>query len=133
MPFGSRKTQLSGFFSVTEFEKAYEKEGCRKREWKEWKEKREDSESKVYGWCARAEDFHSEGPIGEYLSKDGKLSTVSDISKEKAQGQNSVYDNILSIIDKENEDLRKVQDSYENKAMSSQMVTDAKKNLLKSF
>lgn len=60
-----------------------------------------------------------------YLSKEGKLITVSDVSKEKAQGQNSVHDNILSIIDKENEDLRKVQDNYENKAMSSQMVTNA--------
>lgn len=125
---GNFNDDLSGFASVTEFEKAFENECCIK---KEWTEKRGDSESKAYGWCARAEDFYSEGPIGEYLSKEGKLSTVSEISKEKAQGQNRVLDNILSSIHMNNEDLSKVQDSYEKKAMSSQMALDAKKNLQK--
>ncbi|KAL0723601.1 hypothetical protein Bca4012_038200 [Brassica carinata] len=121
----------SGFASATELEKEFESEGCSK---KEWMEKRGgDSVSKAYGWCARAEDYHSEGPIGEYLSKEGKLRTVSDISQEKAQDRNSVLEELSDIIAMTNEDLNKVQYSYNKTAMSLQRVLDEKKTLHEAY
>ncbi|KAJ4890035.1 Factor of DNA methylation 1 [Raphanus sativus] len=122
----------SGFACATELEKEFEREGCSK---KEWTEKRGDSisESKAYGWCARAEDYNSGGPIGEYLSKEGKLRTVSDISQEKAQDRNIVLDELSSMIAMTNEDLNKVQYSYNETAESLKRVLDEKKNLDKAY
>lgn len=121
----------SGFASATELEKEFESIGCSK---KEWMEKRGgDSVSKAYGWCARAEDYHSGGAIGEYLSKEGKLRTVSDISQEKAEDRNSVLDKLSDIIAMTNEDLNKVQYSYNKTAMSLQRVLDEKKTLHEAY
>ncbi|CAG7869044.1 unnamed protein product [Brassica rapa] len=121
----------SGFASATELEKEFESIGCSK---KEWVEKRGGgSVSKAYGWCARAEDYHSEGPIGEYLSKEGKLRTVSDISQEKAQDRNSVLEQLSDIIAMTNEDLNKVQYSYNKTAMSLKRVLDEKKTLHEAY
>lgn len=66
----------SGFVSVMEFEKEFEREGCSK---KEWVEKRGELEFKVYGWCVCVEDYNFEGVIGEYVFKEGKLRIVLDI------------------------------------------------------
>ena len=123
-------SEWSGFASATELEKEFEREGCSK---KEWVEKRGDSESKAYGWCARAEDYNSEGPIGEYLSKEGKLRTVSDISQEKAEDRNSVLEELSSMIAMTNEDLNKVQYSYNETAMLLKRVKDQKKNLDEAY
>ncbi|KAF8094521.1 hypothetical protein N665_0360s0025 [Sinapis alba] len=121
----------SGFASATELEKEFEREGCSK---KEWTQKRGGgSESKAYGWCARAEDYNSEGPIGEYLTKEGKLRTVSDISQEKAQDRNIVLEELSDIIALANEDLNKVKYSYNETAMSLQRVLDEKKTLDKAY
>uniref|UniRef100_A0A1J3JCG4 Factor of DNA methylation 1 n=1 Tax=Noccaea caerulescens TaxID=107243 RepID=A0A1J3JCG4_NOCCA len=115
-----------GFASATELEKEFENQGCSKRE---WTEKRGDSEAKAFGWCAREEDYSSGGPMGEYLLKEGKLRTVSDISQEKTQDRNSVLDELSDIIALTNEDLNKVQYSYNRTAMSLQRVLGEKKIL----
>ncbi|KAL1221413.1 Factor of DNA methylation 1 [Cardamine amara subsp. amara] len=119
-----------GFASATELEKEFENEGCSK---KEWTERSEDSESKAYGWCARAEDYNSAGPIGQYLSDVGKLRTVSDISQENEQDRNIVLDKLSNIIALTNEDLSKVQYSYNKTAMSLQKVLEEKKNLHEAY
>ncbi|KAG7591840.1 XS domain [Arabidopsis thaliana x Arabidopsis arenosa] len=120
----------SGFASATELEKEFETQGSSK---KEWTERSGDSESKAYGWCARAEDFNSQGPIGEYLSKEGQLRTVSDVLQEKVQDRNTVLDELSNMIAMTNEDLNKVQYSYNKTAMSLQRVLDEKKSLHEAF
>ncbi|CAH2037441.1 unnamed protein product [Thlaspi arvense] len=124
------KNDWSGFGSATELEKEFENQGCSK---KEWMEKRGDFESKAYGWIARAEDYNSEGPIGEYLSKVGMLKTVSDISQETAQDRNNVLEELSNIIAITNEDLNEVQYSYNKTAMSLQRVLDEKKTLHEAY
>lgn len=119
-----------GFANATELEKEFENQGYSK---KEWTERSGESESKTYGWCARAEDYNSAGPIGEYLSKEGKLRTISDISEEKTHDRNSVLDNLSNIIAMTNEDLNKVQYSYNKTAMSLQRVLDEKKTLHEAY
>ncbi|CAA7020173.1 unnamed protein product [Microthlaspi erraticum] len=115
-----------GFGSATELEKEFENRGCSKRE---WMEKRGDSEAKAFGWCAREEDYNAGGPIGEYLSKEGKLRTVSDISQEKNQDRNIVLDELSSTIDMTNEDLNKAQYSCQMTEMSLKRVLHEKKTM----
>ncbi|VVB11524.1 unnamed protein product [Arabis nemorensis] len=124
------KSDWSGFATATELEKEFENEGCGK---KEWTENRGDSESKAYGWCARAEDYNFEGPIGEYLSKEGQLRTVSDISKEIAENRNNVLEELSNVIAMTNEDLNRVQYSYHKTAMSLMRVLYEKKNLHEAY
>ncbi|XP_010459126.1 PREDICTED: factor of DNA methylation 1 [Camelina sativa] len=119
-----------GFACATELEKEFENQGHSK---KEWTERSGDSESKAYGWCARAQDYYSQGPIGEYLSREGKLRTVSDISQEKEQDRNIVLDELTKMIAMTNDDLSKVQYSYHRTAMSLQRVLDEKRNLHEAF
>ncbi|XP_010497500.1 PREDICTED: factor of DNA methylation 1-like [Camelina sativa] len=119
-----------GFACATELEKEFENQGHSK---KEWTERTGDSESKAYGWCARAQDYYSQGPIGEYLSREGKLRTVSDISQEKEQDRNIVLDELTKMIAMTNDDLSKVQYSYHRTAMSLQRVLDEKRNLHEAF
>ncbi|KAF4353746.1 hypothetical protein F8388_024315 [Cannabis sativa] len=69
-----------GFNYVNEFERKFEKDGFSKRHWINALEMHRGSN--IYGWCARADDYNSEGPIGEYLRKNGELRTVSDIVNE---------------------------------------------------
>jgi len=120
----------SGFAAATELEKEFETQGSSK---KEWTERSGDSESKAYGWCARADDFQSQGPIGEYLSKEGTLRTVSDILQNNVQDRNTLLDVLSNMIDMTNEDLNKAQHSYNRTAMSLQRVLDEKKNLHQAF
>ncbi|CAN8293191.1 unnamed protein product [Cochlearia groenlandica] len=119
-----------GFASATELEKEFENGFSSK---KEWAEKKGDSLSTAYGWCARTEDYNSEGPIGEYLSKEGKLRTISDISQEKAQDRNIVLEELSEMIAMTNDDLSKVQYSYNKTAMSLQRVLYEKKTLHESY
>ncbi|XP_010537880.1 PREDICTED: factor of DNA methylation 1 [Tarenaya hassleriana] len=116
----------NGFVNATEFEKEFETERCGK---KDLAVKRGDFGSKGYGWVARADDYKSSGPIGEYLSKEGKLSTISDIVEEALQDRNSVLESLTTKIALTNEDLNKLQYKYDVEAMSLSRVLQEKDNL----
>ncbi|CAN8305047.1 unnamed protein product [Cochlearia groenlandica] len=124
------KSDWSGFASATEFEKEFENERCSR---KEWNEKRGDSESRAYGWCARTEDYNSQGPIGEYLSREGKLRTISDISQDNVQDRDNVLKELSDVLAMTNEDLDKVQYSYNEAEMSLQRVLYEKKTMQKAY
>ncbi|EOA33756.1 hypothetical protein CARUB_v10019950mg [Capsella rubella] len=117
---------MSGFKSATELEKEYEIRGCGK---KNWRDKKGDWTSKAYGWCARADDYNSQGSIAEYLSKVGKLKSFSDICKEEIHNKNSLVDDLANKIDMTNEYLNKVQYKCNEKAISLRRVLKEKDEL----
>lgn len=121
---------MSGFKSATELEKEYEIRGCGK---KDWSDKRGDWRSKAYGWCARADDYNSQGSIAEYLSKVGKLRSFSDICNEEIQNKNIVVDDLANKIAMTNEDLNKVQFKYNEKAISLRRVLIEKDELDRAY
>ncbi|KAG7652619.1 putative domain XH [Arabidopsis thaliana x Arabidopsis arenosa] len=116
----------SGFKSVTELEKEYEIRGCGR---KDWIDKRGDWRSKAYGWCARADDYNSQGSIAEYLSKVGKLRSFSDITKEEIQNKSIVVDDLANKIAMTNEDLNKLQYMNNEKTLSLRRVLIEKDEL----
>ncbi|WZZ02611.1 hypothetical protein YC2023_088532 [Brassica napus] len=66
--------------SATELEKEFDVKRCGREDWREdWRR----FKFKTYGWCARADDYNSQGSIAEYLSTVGRLRSFSDISKEE--------------------------------------------------
>lgn len=110
---------FSGFKSATELEKEFEIRGCSK---KDWSDKRGDWKSMAYGWCARADDYNSQGLIAEYLSTVGKLKSFSDISKEENQNTNVVVEDLANKIAMTDENLNKAQYEYNVKATSLRNV-----------
>lgn len=121
----------NGFMNAAQFEKMFEKDGRSKRNWIDVPEMRRGSN--IYGWCARAGDYHSEGPVGEYLRKKGKLTTISDIVHEATQNRNIVVANLANKIDMTNEDLDELRYKYNETTMSLSRILEEKDNLHQAF
>lgn len=120
----------NGFMKATEFEKAFETDQQGKRD---WIARKESPGLKIYGWCARADDNSSEGPIGEYLRQQGKLRTISDIVQEDAQSKNHVVAHLASKIDMKNEDLSELQCKFNETTMSLSRMLEEKDRLHYAF
>ncbi|GMN49905.1 hypothetical protein TIFTF001_019061 [Ficus carica] len=121
----------NGFMYATQFEKTLESDGRSKKSWKDALETRRGSS--IYGWCARADDYNSQGPIGEYLRQKGKLTTISDIDREAAQNKNIVVANLANKIDMTNENLDELQYKYNEKTMSLSRMLEEKDRLHLAF
>ncbi|XVF86344.1 hypothetical protein PTKIN_Ptkin18bG0031900 [Pterospermum kingtungense] len=120
----------NGLVNATEFEKGFESEHHSK---KHWNGHEKQLDSNIYGWCARADDYHSNGPIGEYLRKVGKLQTISDIVQETAQDRNNVVANLATKIDLTNENLDELQCKFNETDMSLRRMLEEKDKLQLAF
>ncbi|XVE78406.1 hypothetical protein DITRI_Ditri13aG0142300 [Diplodiscus trichospermus] len=120
----------NGFVNATEFEMAFESERHSK---KHWNEKQTQLDPNIYGWAARADDYHSNGPIGEYLRKVGKLQTISDIVQEAAKDRNKAVANLTTKIDMTNENLDELQYKYNQTTMSLSRMLEEKDKLHLAF
>lgn len=120
----------TGFMNATEFEKAFE---TNHRSKKEWTAPMRDPGRNIYGWVARADDYHSKGLIGDYLCKVGKLRTITDIVEEAKQNRNTVVANLANEIDIKNEDLDELQYKYNEKSMSLSRMLEEKDKLHLAF
>ncbi|XP_062089971.1 factor of DNA methylation 1 [Humulus lupulus] len=121
----------NGFMSASEFEKKFEKDGFSKKHWINAPEMCRGAN--IYGWCARAGDYNSEGQIGEYLRKKGKLTTISAIVNEATQNRINVVADLANKIDMTNEDLDELQYKYNEKTMSLSRILEDKDKLHQAF
>ncbi|KAF3943178.1 hypothetical protein CMV_030234 [Castanea mollissima] len=119
-----------GFMNCAEFEKLFEIEHRGK---KEWNAQKTNLGSNCYGWCARADDYDAEGPIGDFLRNKGQLRTVSDIDREAAQSRNNVVADLANEIDITNENLNELQYKYNEKTMSLSRMLEEKDRLHYAF
>ena len=115
-----------GFMNCAEFEKLFEIEHHGK---KEWNAQKTNLGPNYYGWCARADDYDAEGPIGDFLRSKGQLRTVSDIDREAAQSRNNVVADLANEIDITNENLNELQYKYNEKTMSFSRMLEEKDRL----
>ncbi|KAM1165971.1 hypothetical protein ACFX2G_025763 [Malus domestica] len=120
----------TGLGNATDFEKMFETDHHSKMD---WNTRKQQPGSSIYGWCARADDYHSQGPIGEFLRKTGKLRTVSDIVQEAAQNRNDEVANLANKIELTNENLLKAQYKYNEKTMSLSRMLKEKDKLHNDF
>ncbi|KAL4333825.1 hypothetical protein GQ457_07G032600 [Hibiscus cannabinus] len=120
----------TGYVNATEFEKAFESDRHSK---KHWNGQQGQLGSNIYGWCARADDYNSDGPIGDYLRKVGRLRTISDIVQETAQDRNNVVSKLTTRIDLTNENLDELQYKYNETTMSLSRMLEEKDRLHLAF
>ncbi|PSR96009.1 Factor of DNA methylation like [Actinidia chinensis var. chinensis] len=119
-----------GFKNAMEFEKSFEVDHCSK---KEWKDQKGIPVSNAYGWVARADDYNTEGPVGEYLRKEGELKTIYDLVQEATQDRNKIVSTLANEIDLNNENLDEIQYKCNEKAMSLSRVFEEKDMLHYAF
>lgn len=120
----------NGFMNATEFEKYFESLRHSK---KDWNAKKTHPGSSIYGWRARADDHEAEGLIGEYLRKEGKLRTISDIVQEAAESRNIVVAHLADRIDKTNENLDEIRYKFNENTMSLNRMLEEKDKLHYAF
>ncbi|KAJ9689277.1 hypothetical protein PVL29_014786 [Vitis rotundifolia] len=120
----------TGFMNATAFEKAFEADRHSK---KEWNVQKQHPGSNIYGWVARADDYSSEGPVGEYLCQTGELKTISDIVEAAKQDRNTIVANLANEIDLKNENLDELQYKYNEKSMSLSRMLEEKDKLHHAF
>ncbi|KAJ9689280.1 hypothetical protein PVL29_014788 [Vitis rotundifolia] len=120
----------TGFMNATAFEKAFEADRHSK---KEWNVQKQHPGSNIYGWVARADDYSSEGPVGEYLRQTGELKTISDIVEAAKQDRNTIVANLANEIDLKNENLDELQYKYNEKSMSLSRMLEEKDKLHHAF
>ncbi|KAL8252245.1 hypothetical protein R6Q59_035938 [Mikania micrantha] len=114
---------LIGFKNATEFEKKFEADHHSKRE---WSDSENPSGSSIYAWLARADDFESQGPIGDYLRANRNLKTISDVEQEVVKTRNKPVVELASEIDMRNENLNDLQSKCNQKIMSLSRVLEEK-------
>lgn len=119
----------NGFVTATDFEKLFETNHHSKKDW----ETKTHPDPDIYGWCARANDYSSNEPIGEFLRQRGKLRTVSDIVNESTQSRNTVVENLTHEIDLTNENLDELRYKYNEKTMSLSRMLEEKDQLHHAF
>ncbi|KAL6141110.1 hypothetical protein ACLB2K_059401 [Fragaria x ananassa] len=120
----------NGFGNATDFEKLFISKSHGKEH---WNARKQQPGSSIYGWCARSDDYDSQGPVGEFLRKRGQLKTVSDIVQEAAQSKNSVVENLANKIDMTNENLDELRYKYNEDALSLSRMLDEKDRLHNAF
>ncbi|XP_043696157.1 factor of DNA methylation 1-like [Telopea speciosissima] len=120
----------TGFKDAIEFEKAFEADHHGK---KDWNECRTDPNSNIYGWFARADDYNSEGPVGDYLHENGDLKTIADIAQEATEQTNSIVANLTNKLDVTNETIDELEYKYNEKSMSLSWTIEEKDRLHQSY
>ncbi|XP_062008019.1 factor of DNA methylation 1-like [Rosa rugosa] len=120
----------NGFGNATDFEKMFISDSHGKEH---WFARKQQPGSSIYGWCARSDDYDSQGPVGEFLRKRGQLRTVSDIVQEAAQSKSNVVANLANKIDMTNENLDELRYKYNENALSLSRMLEEKDRLHNAF
>lgn len=118
----------NGFKNALEFEKYFEAGRHGRKEWIA----QTNVGPSIYGWLANSDDYHAEGPIGDYLRRKGALKTLSDVAKETNQKQQSVFD-LAMEIDMKNSDLDELQSKCNEQTLSLSRMLQEKDNLHLAF
>ncbi|KAI3990691.1 hypothetical protein MKX01_022991 [Papaver californicum] len=124
------KNDWTGFKDAMAFETAFEASRHGKRDWKECETH---PVSSVYGWCARADDYMSEGPIGDHLRRNGALKTISDIVEEARQEKDNIVADLTDQIDVKNEDLNNMEAKYYESSRSLTRMMEDKDRLQHAY
>ncbi|KAL9265041.1 Factor of DNA methylation 1-like protein [Drosera capensis] len=120
----------TGFKNACHFEKSFKTHRHSK---KDWIKRKGNFGSSIYGWFARVDDYHSEGPLGDYLRGKTELKTLSAIVMEAQQDKANIVVNLASEIDKRNENLNALMSQFNEKTMSLSRVLEEKDKLQQAF
>ncbi|RWW27916.1 hypothetical protein GW17_00007622 [Ensete ventricosum] len=119
----------TGFKDAMAFENNFEAEHYGKRNWLEKKHRGFD----IYGWVARADDYNSAGPVGDYLRKNGNLKTVGELATEESRKTDRLVANLASQIEVKNKHLQELECKYNETTISLDKMMEERDSLLQAY
>lgn len=124
------KSDWWGLKNALEFERAFEVDRHSKKEWSAFENT---SSSSIYAWIARASDFESQGPIGEYLRSKSDLKTISEVEQEDVKNRNKPVAELACEIDMRNENIEDLHIKNSQIVMSLCKVIEEQDKLHQNF
>jgi hypothetical protein len=118
----------TGFKNALAFENHFEAEGYGKRDWK-----LKYSGSEMFGWVARADDHRCQGPIGDYLRKNGDLKTVGDLETEGARKTDKLVANLASQIEVKNKHVQELESKCNETTASLDRMMEQREQILQKY
>lgn len=118
-----------GFKNAMSFEKAYEAHRHGKRDWMANNTQKSD----LYAWVARADDYKSDGIIGEHLRKIGDIRTISDIMEEEARKTNKLVNNLTNVIEVKNMQVKEMENKFQETESSLGILIEEKNKLHQAY
>ncbi|KAL6499662.1 hypothetical protein OROGR_027572 [Orobanche gracilis] len=85
---------------------------------KDWDSRMEWPGSDLYAWIGGAEDYNSEGVVGDYLREKAVLKTVSEVSQDAWKEQTKKVANLVGEIESTNMNICEVETSYSERSLS---------------
>ncbi|CAH9083962.1 unnamed protein product [Cuscuta europaea] len=85
----------SGFTNAMSFDIYYEANNHGKRNWLT----KNEMDSELYAWIARADDYYSNHIVGENLRKIGDLRTISDIMEDEARKTTKLVHYLSNVVE----------------------------------
>lgn len=119
----------SGFKDAMAFETHFEAKHLGKNDWHQKKH----NTSEIYGWVARADDYHSGGPIGDYLHRNGDLKTITDLTNEESRKTDKLVANLANAIEVKNKHLEELECKYNQTNLSLDKAMEEKEALLQAY
>ena len=123
------KNDWAGFNNAMSFEKSYEVEHCGKRNYYGDR----NLGSKLYGWVARRDDYYARGSIGEHLSKNADLKTVSAKEAEDQRKASKLVSNLTNTLEIKSLHLKEMQNKYLETNASLNTLMEQKDKMLKAY
>lgn len=124
--------EWSGFSNVMEFDKDFQAVQHGKKDWDAW---RKYPGSELYGWCTRADDYHLEGPVGDYLLEVAELKTVANMMKEAKEERKTTVVNLTKKLDitKKIKKLNEIELKYNETSMSVSKIIEENDRLHQAY
>ncbi|KAL2971441.1 hypothetical protein AAZX31_15G196300 [Glycine max] len=84
--------------------------------------------SGLFGWCAQAEDYNSEGLVGNFLRQKAELKTTSMVAQESLNEKTETLDHLYGEIGSVNKKISEMESKYIEDYMSlDKMMKDIEK------
>ncbi|KAL6847837.1 hypothetical protein ACP4OV_021965 [Aristida adscensionis] len=119
----------TGFKNALAFENCFEAEGFGKRDWRVKRHRGLD----MFGWVARADDYRSQGPIGDHLRKNGDLKTVGDLENEGSRKTDKLVANLANQIEVKIRHAQELQSKYNETTTSLERMMEQREQVLHSY
>lgn len=87
----------------------------------------------LYGWMAREEDYNGDGGVGEYLRRNGKLVTVSEVENEEAKENGKIVELLAGQIEVKNRYLVDMECRYNESDFSLRRMMEEKNMIHMAF
>ncbi|WOL15000.1 factor of DNA methylation 5-like [Canna indica] len=119
----------SGFKDAMAFQNHFETEHYGKKDWLERRHRGSD----IYGWIAKANDYTSNGTIGDHLRKNGDLKTVGDLTNEESRKTDRLVATLANQIEVKNKHLQELECKYTETTLSLDRMMDERDTLLHAY